>query len=169
MKRFFVFMCCVAVLMSCFLLTAAAESPDSGTVSSSPLNYFTGIVNKLPANSDYVIYRSGDYSTTLVYGFDFSFSDSAIKSPGECTQLIYNTRGSGSGTSYTPTLTTNTYSSFTLSYDDTSLIYSNLGHFPSVGDTSKDNLSYILWAIVFLILLFVVLNFFRNRRKYIDL
>lgn len=169
MKRIYLFLFCFFVLMSCFLLTAAAESPDSGTVSSSPLNYFTGIVNKLPANSDYVIYRSGDYSTTLVYGFDFSFSDSAIKSPGECTQLIYNTRGFGSGTSYTPTLTTNTYSSFTLSYDDTSFIYSNLGHFPSVGDTSKDNLSYILWSVVFLIFLLVLFKFLRNRRHYINI
>lgn len=169
MKRIFMLFCCAAVLMSCLAFTVSAETPDTGTINSAALNYFTGVVNKLPANSDYVIYKSGDYTSAIIYGFDFTYSDSEIISPAECTQIIYNTRGSGSSSSYVPTLATNSYSSFTLYYDDTSIMYSNLGPFSSVGDTSKDNFTYILWSIVFLIFLFVVFKHFRYRRQYINL
>ncbi len=169
MKRFLMFLCCAAVLMSCVTLTVFADTVDEGTINSAALNYFTGVVNKLPANSHYVIYRTGDYTTAMVYGFDLELSGSAIRSSSDCTKLIYNSRGAGSTTSYTPTLSSSELTSFQLSTSDTSIIYSSLGSWASVGDSSKDIFTYILWSIVFLILIFIVYKHFRNRRHYIDL
>lgn len=168
MRRFFVLIFCVAVLMSCFTLSISADTPDDGTVNSTALNYFTGVVNKLPANSDYVIYRSGDYTSVMVYGFDFEL-DGSVVSADDCTMLVYNQRGSGSGNSYTPTFTSSALASFQLSTSSSSIVYSSLGSWPAVGDTSKDNLTYILWSVIFLILIFVVYKHFRNRRHYINL
>ncbi len=169
MKRVLIFLCFTAVLMSLFTLNVFADTVDEGTVNSAALNYFTGVVNKLPANSHYVIYRTGDYTTSMVYGFDLVLSGSNISSASSCTQLIYNTRGAGSTTSYTPTLSTSELSSFQLSTSDTSIIYSSLGSWSTVGDTSKDTFSYILWSIVFLIFIYIVFKHFRYRRYYINL
>lgn len=168
MKRFLVFLSCILLLMSCFTLSIFAETPDEGTLNSTALNYFTGVVNKLPANSDYVIYRVDDYSSAMVYGFNLKLNNSTITAD-ECTMLLYNQRGSGSGTQYTPTLTEAELSSFQLTTKNTSIIYSSLGSWASVGDASKDNTNYILWVLIMLVLLFVVYKHFRNRRHYIDL
>ena len=154
--------------MSFFTLSIFADTPDDGTLNSTALNYFTGVVNKLPANSDYVIYRSDDYTSVMVYGFDFKLNNSIVTAE-DCTMLIYNQRGSGSGTQYTPTLTEAVVTGFQLTTKNTSIIYSNLGSWASVGDTSKDNTNYILWVLVILVFLFVVYKHFRNRRHYIDL
>jgi len=168
MKKIFVFIC-VFALMQALTLPVFADTPDSGTINSTILNYFIGVVNKLPENSDYVIYRSGDYSGTLVYGYDFVLNGNNISSSEECTKIVYDTRGSGSTGYYTPSLKETTINSYSLDVSDDCIIYSSLGYWASVGDTSKNNISYILWAIVFLILLFVFFKFFRNRRHYINL
>jgi hypothetical protein len=104
----------------------------------------------------------------MVYGFNFKLNNSTI-SAEECTFLLYNQRGSGSGTQYTPTLTEASITGFQLTTKNTSIIYSSLGSWASVGDTSKDNTNYILWVLVVLVFLFVVYKHFRNRRHYIDL
>lgn len=158
----------VAVLMSFTALPVLADTPDSGTVNSAALTYFTGAVNKLPPNCDYVIYRSGDYSATLVYSFDMSLSGKTFTAPS-CTKFVYDSRGTGSGTSYTPKLTVSDINNFTLSTSDNHILYSSLGYYASVGDTGKDTFTYILWSVVILILLFIVFKFFRNRRHYINI
>lgn len=169
MKRIFILISCVAVLMSVVTLSVFADSPDSGTVNSAALSYFTGVVNKLPQNSDYVIYRSGDYSATMIYGFNFNYNNNRLSSSDECIQLVYDSRGMGSTGYYFPTINQSTKTGFSLDVDSSSIIYSSLGSWSSVGDTSKDNISYILWSVVFLIFMFVIYKHFRNRRHYINL
>lgn len=155
--------------MSCIFLPVLADTPDEGTINSAALSYFTGVVNKLPSNCNYVIYRSGSYAATMVFGYDLVLSDSSFVCDTACTRLIYNSRGSGSGYDYIPTITESTIGNFNLTTSDTSILYSSLGSFASVGDSNKDTFTYILWSIVLLILLFVFLKFFRNRRHYINL
>lgn len=154
-------------LMCAFVFTVSAETVESGTVSSTALNYFTGIVNKLPTNSDYVIYRTGDYTSAMVYGFDFDLSGDVI-SASDCTKVVYDTR-SGYGTSYVPTVTTSELSTFSLTTSSSSIIYSSVGSWASVGDNKRDTVDYILWSVVFLIMLFCIFKFVRYRRSYINL
>ena len=128
-KFLFVFV----ALMGVLTLSVSAETVENGTVNSTALNYFTGIVNKLPTNSDYVIYRTGDYTAAMVYGFDFDLSGNVI-SAAECTKVVYDTR-SGYGSSYVPTVTVSDLSSFSLTTSSSSIIYSTVGSWSTVGDT----------------------------------
>lgn len=170
MKRIFIIICCFIVLMSVVTVSCSAATPDSGTINSAALTYFTGVVNKLPENCDYVIYRSGDYSANMVYGYNFELSGSSI-SAGDCIELVYDARGSSSGSSYNyePTISWSELSGYVLNTSSTSIIYSSLGSWASVGDTSKDNISYILWTIIIFLFLFIVYKTIRNRRHYINL
>lgn len=163
-----IFILIVAVLMSSTVLPVLADTPDEGTLNSAALTYFTGAVNKLPPNCDYVIYRSGDYSACLVYSYDMTLSGKTFSAPS-CTQIVYDSRGSGSTGYYSPTLSASDINNFTLTTSDNHILYSSLGHYASVGDTGKDTFTYILWSVVILILLFIVFKFFRNRRHYINI
>lgn len=169
MKRIFIIIGCFIVLMSFVSVSCSAETPDVGTINSAALNYFTGVVNKLPENCNYVIFRSGDYTATMYYGYDLELQGSNIISSKECKAIIYNTRGSGTGSSYNPTIDIYDAASCNISTSDTSIIYSSLGSWASVGDTSKDNISYILWTIIIFLFLFIVYKTIRNRRHYINL
>lgn len=167
MKKIF-FILLVVVLMSSLALPVFGDTPDEGTLNSAALTYFTGVVNKLPANCDYVIYRSGDYMACLVYSYDMTLSAKTF-SASSCTRIVYNSRGSGSTGSYSPTISSSDISNFTLTTSDNHILYSSLGFYASVGDTSKDTFTYILWSIVVLVLLFISFKFFRNRRYYINI
>ena len=168
MKKILIFLCLLLCIGST-VLTVSADTPDEGTPNSAGLTYLTGVVNKLPPNCNYVIYRSDDYSVKIVYSSELTLNGSQFVCSGPCTSLTYNSRGSGSGTSYTPTVTLNSLQSFSLTTSNNHILYSSLGSYSSVGDTSKDTFTYILWSIVFLVLIFIVFKFFRNRRHYINL
>ena len=157
MKKIF-FILLVVVLMSSLALPVFGDTPDEGTLNSAALTYFTGVVNKLPANCDYVIYRSGDYMACLVYSYDMTLSAKTF-SASSCTRIVYNS----------PTISSSDISNFTLTTSDNHILYSSLGFYASVGDTSKDTFTYILWSIVVLVLLFISFKFFRNRRYYINI
>lgn len=167
MKKLLIFLCLLLWICST-VLTVSADSPDEGTVNSAALNYFTGVVNKLPTNCNYVIYRSGDYSAAMVYGFELELNNNTFSSPS-CTRLIYDTRGTGSTGYYSPTVSENSIVNFNLTTSNNHILYSSLGSYSSVGDTNKDTFTYILWSIVLLILLFVAFKFFRNRRHYLTI
>lgn len=168
MRKFIIFILCCVFLMSCIVISTCAAEPEDGTLNSTALNYFTGVVDKLPANTDYVIYKSGDYTTSLIYG-ELNL-DSNVFSAGDCVQLVYNQRGKQYGNNqYYPTFTETSLSGFQLSVTSSSILYSNLGNYSALGETQKDTFTYILWSVIFLILLFVVYKHFRNRRQYINL
>lgn len=170
MKRFLMFLFCAAILMSSLTLVISADSPEDGTVNTTALSYFTGVVDKLPANTDYVIYKSGDYTTNLVYGELILDSDTFTST--NCTLLVYNQRGKAYGNNmnqYYPTFTETSLSGFQLSVTSSSILYSNLGNYSALGETQKDTWTYILWSVIILIFLFVVYKHFRNRRQYINL
>lgn len=168
MKKLLVFICLFLCIGSTVLIVSA-DTPDEGTVNSAGLTYLTGVVNKLPPNCHYVIYRSDDNSARIVYSSELTLNGSQFSCNSPCTSLTYNSRGSGSGASYTPTVTLNSLQNFSLTTSNNHILYSSLGSYSSVGDTNKDTFTYILWSIVLLILLFVVFKFIRNRRHYITI
>lgn len=49
---------------------------QSATISTDIVNYFRGIVSKLPFGYHYVLFRSGTYQYIFAYGFDLSFNGS---------------------------------------------------------------------------------------------
>lgn len=104
---------------------ALTDSVD-GTISDTYLDYFEGIVQKLPYDSNYVIWRSGDYSYTMAYGEEIEEENGVFT--GSCDYVrIYRE--------------TADYSSNWLVSDGTDMlnlvageafVYSNLGMFPTV-------------------------------------
>ena len=97
-----------------------------GTISDTYLDYFEGIVQKLPFNSHYVIWRSGNYSYTLAYGEDIALNGSTFT--GDCnTVQIYRESDSYNSTWYVA------QGSDTLSLNSDSLfVYSDLGMYSTV-------------------------------------
>lgn len=98
-----------------------------GTISETYLNYFGGVVEKLPYDTHYVIWKSGDNSYTLAYGSDVVEENGSFY--GDCDVLeIYRDSGSGMSNIWKVR-----EGSDTLSLDTTNLfVYSDLGMYPTV-------------------------------------
>lgn len=160
--------CICIILFAFFALPCSAASVSTGTINSTALNYFEGVVKKLPAGTDYILYKSGDYTTDLVYSSDLQLSDNTV-SGTDLTCLRYNTRSYTSGNNYTSTYTEYHYQTFDLTTDDFSICYSSLGNWSDISDNSNTTLNYILYAVIFILFIIVAFKFIRHRRSYIDL
>ncbi len=172
MKKLFIILLVTLLMCTFICVTVSAETADEGTISSTVLDYFEGVIDKLPSNSDYVAYKVSDYVYYLVTGYNASLSDDGVFTFGECTVHVYNSRAVGSGSNnytYTPSFSSFVSESMSVNVPDTSIIYSNLGNYSSLGSTSNDTLSYILWAVIFIAFIIIIVKFRRNRRSYVSL
>lgn len=162
----------VLLILVSFILpfSASAASVDSGTINSSALNYFEGIIDKLDPEEQYFIYRSGDYSATMLHGYELTLSGSVV-SGSNVTQIVYNSRGIADGSyNYTPTIDYSTLESIQVSTDRTSIAYSSLGSWSTLGDQKQtDLLTYILWIVLLVLFVIIIFKFFRYRKGYISL
>lgn len=140
----------------------------TGAVNSGALNYFTGVVSKLPLGTQYVIFKSGDFTTDMVFSPTLSLNGSTINGT-DVTRLSYNTRSYVSGNNYTVELTEEMSNSFILNTTSHSIIYSSLGNWSTVADTKSPIISYILFTVIIILLIFVAFKFIRHRRSYINL
>ena len=134
---------------------AAYNRPYDGSMSSSVINYFDDIVQKL-GGVHYVFFRSGQYSYRLIYGKDMSLSGSYF-SGSECSYYAYDTRYY--------TWQHGVEGSFSLDAESY-LVYSDLGAYPALASGSIAG-----WLIAFcmvLYLLFVILRalFAPQRMRY---
>ena len=59
--------------------TYAVGSTYPGTISSSYLDYFTGIADKLSPSEHYVAYRSGQYEYTMAWGKELAYDGSRFR------------------------------------------------------------------------------------------
>ena len=166
-KRVFIIITVISILLLSILPCSAATTVN-GTVNSTALNYFEGVVDKLPLGTEYVIFKSGDYTTDMIYSTDLSLNGSTV-SGTNVTNLQYNTRAIVSGNSYTTQLIEDVYQSYTLETNSFSICYSSLGNWSAVGESTTPILTYILYTVIFGVLLLVAFKFFRNRRSYINL
>lgn len=166
MKKIFIISICLLLFL--FPLSAAADTVDQGTISSAAVNYFEGVVNKLPAGYDYFIYKSGDYTATMIYSSDLTLTDSVV-SGTDVTQLIYNSRSQSDNYNYIPSFTESHLESIAIVTDYYSIAYSSLGSWSALGQTSNNTLTYILYSVILILLIFVVFKLIRNRRHYINL
>lgn len=169
MKRFLVIFLVLLLCISALSMCAGAVTPDEGTIQSAALTYFEGLANKLPPNCEYVCYRTGDYTSEFAYGYGMRLDGRDIVSEEDVTIVTYNSRGSGTNMSYVPTISESRYNSINLTTTNTSIIYSSLGSWGSISNSKNDEVSYILWALVGLIFIYITFKFLRNRRHYINL
>ncbi len=168
MKSFIVFLLILSfTLVPC---VASAASVDAGTIPSQAETYFEGIIDNLDTGEDYFIYKSGDYSAVMLHGYDLTYSGSVVTGKN-VTQIIFNTRGVSNGNyNYNPTINFSTVSSVQIDTDQTSICYSSLGSWATLGDQkTNDTLTYILWTLVLILFVIIIFKFFRNRRSYISL
>lgn len=155
------------ILLSFMVFSVSADTVYVGNINSSALTYLGDVIYNNPLE-DYVIYRVGEYETKLVYG-DLVYENNTITAKGEINVVIYNQRGgSDGGYSYYPTVNYNTADSFTLTINNSSLIYSNLGDFASVERESHLG-DYLHYGIEFFALVTLFLSFFIFNRGKIHL
>lgn len=122
----------------------ALSGSYSGTISDTYLDYLEGIVQKLPYNDHYVIWRSGQYAYTLAYGENIKLDGSRFT--GECDVVnLYRDDSSYNNNWYVE------YDTDTLSLNTGSLyVYSDLGLYPTVERGFSDiEAKTILFAVGF--------------------
>lgn len=150
-----------------FTALAVEESPLIGTPNSTALNYLSAVVRDKPL-VDYVIYKTGDYTVKLVYG-DITYENNVF-SGSDLNVVVYNTRGYYYGTSYNqyaPTVSSSV-DSITLTVDETSVIYSNLGNYASV-ERSIFRDEYFHFVVEFIGFILLFMSFFIFNRGRIHL
>lgn len=128
---------CVAaacmILFSAATMSAGAASPYEGTISSTYIDIFSQI--DISANDDYVFFRSGQNSYSMLVGdIDHSGTSFSLTEPGKLYVLDnVNTSGTGYGGNTYYKWTVSDVSSYTLNTGGM-LVYSNLGNNPILGE-----------------------------------
>ena len=104
----------------------------------------------------------------MIYSSDLTLTDSVV-SGTDVTQLIYNSRSQSDNYNYIPSFTESHLESIAIVTDYYSIAYSSLGSWSALGQTSNNILTYILYSVILILLIFVVFKLIRNRRHYINL
>lgn len=125
----------------------AVSGSYPGTISTTYLAYFEGIVQKLLPNQHYVVYRSGQNAYTMVYGEDIALDGFRFTGSGHVVDL-YRNSSSSSNDWYVG------YSEDSISLDAGSLyVYSDLGMFPTL---KKGGSALEFTAVLFVLAFFTV-------------
>ena len=139
---------------------ATHDAYQDGSLSTTYVTYFKDILSGVPFGDNYVAFRSGQYSYTMVTG-DLSYEDSSKSFVLSGEGRIFNfTTSSGYNASYN--YDTDTISNFSLNAGD-AVIYSDLGHYPELIERGAkyEMLSAVL--LVFALLCLVVGRIFSRR------
>ena len=126
----------------------------NGSISSTYLEYFNGIIDRLPWGTNYLIYRAGQYNYMLVYGDALSESDGRFSASEANYINIYN---------YNGTEITSGTDSVNVSVGN-AMVYSNIeGYSNSLkGVTHAESVTFLF--VIALILFFnVIKSLFGNR------
>ena len=129
------------------MLLSDYDPYDSGTISSTVVNYMSDVVPKLgPVH--YVLFRAGQYDYRLYYARDLELSDSGEFWASEADYIQYDSRYY--------TWSYGSESDFSLDPGST-LVYSDLGGYPMLG--TADTAS---WVLVFLAAVFLLFTLYRS-------
>lgn len=124
-------------------------SPYDGSISSSVLTYFKGMVEKLPPDVHYVLFRSSQYEYRLVYGSGLELSGNRFSGSG-MKYITYETRYS--------TMSNGNEGNFSLTVGSY-LVYSDLGdYYPVLVEGVK---SYEFKALLFVAVVALLLVFYK--------
>lgn len=166
-NKFLIFLVCFILVFSLSCFPAYAEDVANGTINSTALTYFEGITRKLSPFEDYVAFRTGDYTYSLVYG-NLSYSNGVISS-SSATRVDYNSRYYTSNYEYTTYVSDSQISNLRLNTNGFSIIYSSLGSFPKLEGNDTDLLSMLLIGVLFFGFVFFALRFRKNHRSYMSI
>lgn len=117
---------------------------DSGNISTTYIEIFEDVLNSVPVSSDYVFFRSGQYTYTMVVG-DFEYNNKVF-SGEKYTEYTLTTSSSG----YTQnTHHYNVAEGQNLNLNASNyLIYSNLGNYPTLIERGSSYDFTLLYAFV---------------------
>lgn len=119
------------LLIGAFCTTANAEQYtvyEDGTLSTTYTQYFKDIVSGIGFNQNYVAFRSGQYSYTMLVG-DLEYNNGAITLTGNGKEYEFSTTGTGYNNQYRYYVRDITDSSLTVG---NYIIYSDVGDFPQL-------------------------------------
>lgn len=121
--------CVLLVGAICTQASAATHTIyDEGTLSSTYTTYFKDIVSGIGFTDNYVAFRSGQYSYSMVVG-DLEYNNGVISMTGTGKEYKYSTANSGYNQQYRYTVTD--LNSFSVNTGDY-IIYSDVGDFPQL-------------------------------------
>lgn len=154
------FVCTLALITAlCGTVQGATHTVyDSGSLSSTYVTYFRDIVSNIGINENYVAFRSGQYSYTLVVG-ELEFNNGTFTLVGSGKEYEFTTDGNyNSQYRYY----VNDISNFSVDVGN-SIIYSDLGYYPNLieGGTKYEVYTAILLTVI--VLCIVIGRFFRSR------
>ena len=123
-----VLLCVIAVSAICTTAHAATHSVyEEGNLSSTYVTYFRDTISGMSFKDNYVAFRSGQYTYTMVVG-DLDFNNGTFTLNENGKEYVYST-SSGYNSRYTYEV--NEISNFSLSVGD-NIIYSDLGDYPQL-------------------------------------
>lgn len=126
-----------------------------GSISSTQVTYFTGIVSRFPPSMHYVFFRQSQYEYRLVYSPDLGFDGSVFTAP-DAEYVLYNTRDNyvSQGMEGSFSLTPRSYP-----------VYTDLdSKYPILGGVKQYENKAFLFMLAFGILVNFVLGFFGSSR-----
>lgn len=119
------------LLCSAFCTTANAKQYsvyEEGTLSTTYTQYFKDILSGVGFNENYIAFRSGQYSYTMLVG-ELEYSNGVIKLIGEGKEYEYSSTGTGYNNQYKYYVRDVTDSSINVGNN---IIYSDVGDFPQL-------------------------------------
>lgn len=119
------------------------EDGVNGTISATYLDYFEGIVEKLGFNQHYVVWKSGDYSYTMLYGKNMDLVGDLVSSYDVEQVRLYR-----SGTNQTNWLVEHRHQENIELRTGSLFVYSDLGMFPTLerGLSRYESLALLFFA-----------------------
>lgn len=129
----------------------------SGTISATYLDYFEGVLDKIGLDDHYVVFRSGDYRYTLVYGDSLKLNGSTFSGTGLNVVNIY--RDDNRSDWYTEFTTDSVNLNASRLF-----VYSDLGNYPVLKEGVSSNETF---AVLFFLAFFVVYNVCHDIFDYV--
>lgn len=128
-KVIYCFLICV-LLVGAFCTQANAETHsvyDNGSLGTTYITYFKDIISGADFRSNYVAFRSGQYSYTMVVG-ELQNNNGVISLVGQGTEYVFSNTGNYNSQYTYDVNTINDFSLNTGNY----IIYSDVGNFPEL-------------------------------------
>lgn len=151
------------LLVGAFCTQANAETHtvyDNGSLSTTYITYFKDILSGTDLKDNYVAFRSGQYSYTMVVG-ELENNNGVISLIGEGKEYIFSTTGSYNSQYTYDVNTINNFSLNTGNY----IIYSDVGDFPELIERGA-KYEILTTVIICICCLCIVINrIFYNRKR----
>lgn len=155
---------CMLVLIFGFAVSAQAATHtvyENGNISSTYLTYFKDILPGVPFSHNYVAFRSGQYSYTMVTGdIEYNESTRTFTLQGEGHVYVFEQTSNNYNSYYT--YDDGSISNFSVQAND-SVLYSDVGSYPQLMERGAKYEMLTAVLICIALLGYVVSRFFRSR------